>query len=307
MMSTCPIQSSEQGYSPCSTHDLDTVTSDPVSAYLQAIIVFPLLDAQEEAYLARRIQQGDAHARQALIEHHLRLVVHVARHYQGRGLELLDLIQEGNLGLMRAVETFDPGRGRFSTYAVCWISQHISRALDNTARLIRLPGYRLIQLRRMARLSQSFFEALGVDPSTEQIATVMHLDVGTINVLRRSRRRPVSLDVPIAPDSEMRLSETLPDVSLPDHDTAFIELEESFEQQRAIADLLSVLTEREREVISLHYGLDSLHIRTLAEIGRRLGISRERARQISDAAMKKVRTVVQCTAFEEVVEQRKAS
>jgi RNA polymerase primary sigma factor len=300
---------SEQGdFSPCSTHE--TTPLDPVSAYVQAILTFRLLSAEEEADLAREIkvdERSATYARQALIEHNLRLVVHVARHYQGRGLELLDLIQEGNLGLMRAVETFDPGRGRFSTYAVFWISQHISRALDTSARLIRFPSYRLIQLRRMARLSQSFFEALGVDPSTEQIATVMHLDPGTVSHLRAVGRRPISLDAPAHPDSEMRLSETLPDVSLPDQESAFIELEEHCEQQRTIADLLSVLTEREREVIRLHYGLDGLHLRTLAEIGRQLGISRERARQINDAAMKKVRRVVQCTAFEEVVEQRQAS
>jgi RNA polymerase primary sigma factor len=159
----------------------------------------------------------------------------------------------------------------------------------------------------MAHLSQSFFEALGVDPSTEHLAVEMHLDVGTINLLRLVSRRPISLDAPVTPSSEITLMETLPDVSLPDQDTAFIELEEICEQQRTLADLLSVLTEREREVISLHFGLDGFHLRTLAEIGRQLGISRERARQINDAAMKKVRRVVQCTAFEEVVEQRQAS
>jgi RNA polymerase primary sigma factor len=302
---------SEQGeYSPCSTLDLDTVTSDPVSAYVQAIPTFRLLSAEEEAHLAPEIKVGErsaTYARQALIEHHLRLVVHVARHYQRLGLELLDLISEGNLGLMRAVDTFDPGKGRFSTYAVSWISQHISRALDTSARLIRFPSYRLIQLRRMAQISQALSLALSVDPSTEQIAIEMHLEVGTVSHLRSISRHPISLDAPVHPDSEITLMETLPDVSLPDQDTAFLEREERCEQQRALADLLSVLTEREREVISLHDGLDGLHLRTLADIGRRLGISRERARQISDSAMQKVRRVVSGTTCEETQEQRRAS
>jgi RNA polymerase primary sigma factor len=291
---------SEQGTLPCST-------LDAVSAYFQEIDAFPLLCAQEEARLAHAISQGDTSAKERLIEHNLRLVVHVAKGYQGLGLSLLDLIQEGNLGLMRAADTFDPERGRFSTYAVCWIRQQISRALDNTARPIRLPSYRVDQVSRIARTAQSLFEVQGHDPDTAEIARAVHLDTPTVSHLRLMSLPLISLDTPVRANEPFTLMETLPDVSLPEHDQAFIELETQREQRRSIADLLSLLTLREQEVIRLHFGLDGQPIHTLADIGRKLGLSRERVRQINDAALHKLRTVAHGTAFEEAIEQKQAS
>jgi len=262
---------------------------ESVHAYLEEIGSLPLLESSEEARLAALVLHGDQEARRGLIEHNLRLVVSIAKRYQGLGLPLEDLISEGNLGLLRAVEKYDPSKGRFTTHAVWWIRQSITRALDNTARPIRLPSYVLSHLAHLARLNQRLFEEEGHDPSVEQLALLMGLDPSTVRLIREASRKVASLDVPVSSHDRITLAEVLPDENLPAHDAELVQTEEHKAHVRVVAALLSHLTPRERQVVSFRFGLNGVQVRTLAGIGRQLGISRERVRQIQAAAMQKLR------------------
>ncbi|HLZ60482.1 MAG TPA: RNA polymerase sigma factor RpoD/SigA [Ktedonosporobacter sp.] len=260
-------------------------------AYLDALANIPLLTEAQEAQLASRVAEGDQNARQLLIEHNLRFVLSVARQYQGLGLPLEDLIGEGTIGLVRATERYDPSKGRFTTYAFHWIKQSIRRALDNTARTIRLPSYVRSHLSRMTRLHQHFFEHQGHDPSAEYLAERLDLAVSTVQHIRIVGRKVMSLDVPISTFDDITWAELLVDENLPPHDEELLETEEHKAHFQYVHILLSHLTERERQVIILHFGLEGTQIQSLADIGRMLGVSRERVRQIADSAMNKLQAI----------------
>jgi len=274
--------------SPCSTSHKEAL-GDGVRAYLDAIGETALLTAEEERALALQVAQGDQEAKRHLTLANLRLVVSIAKHYQGLGLDLEDLISEGNLGLLRAVEKYDPTRGRFSTCATWWIRQSILRALENTARIIRLPSYLHTRLSKMARINEMLFEEDGHDPTLQQIGMLMGLDPLAVQFLRASTRRVASLDVPISSHDEITYADVLPDESLPAHDVRLLQTEEQQADARQVATLLTHLSTREQQVIRLHFGLDGEQAHTLAEIGRMLHLSREWVRQIQGAAMIKLR------------------
>ena len=308
MMKTMMVcqQSEQQGErSPCSVSHQEAL-GDAVRAYLDAIGATALLTAEEERALALRVSQGNQEAKQHLTCANLRLVVSIAKHYQGLGLDLEDLISEGNLGLMRAVEKYDPTRGRFSTCATWWIRQSIFRALENTARIIRLPSYLHTQLSKMARINARLFEEDGQDPTPEQIARLMGLDPLAVQFLQASSRKVASLDVPISSHNAITFADIIPDESLPTHDARLLQTEEQQAHRRQVAALLTHLTPREQQVIRLHFGLDGESVSTLASIGRQLGISRERVRQIQAAALKKLR-LCSGSAFSDDVHAQQAS
>jgi len=299
-------QNTQQGEkSPCCASHQEAF-GDAVRAYLDSIGTTALLTASEEHILAERVAQGDQEAREHLTCANLRLVVSIAKHYQDLGLDLEDLISEGNLGLLRAVEKYDPTRGRFSTYATCWIRQSIMRALDNTARTIRLPSYLHTRLSKMARINARLFEEDGHDPTLEQIALLMGLDLQSVQCLQASSRKVASLDMPISSHNAITYADLIVDESLPAHDARLLQTEEQQAHRRQVADLLTRLTPREQQVIRLHFGLDGEQVSTLAQIGRQLGISRERVRQIQEAAMSKLRRC-SCLASSDQHNQQHAS
>jgi RNA polymerase primary sigma factor len=259
-----------------------------LAVYLREINHIPLLSREDELELGRRVQAGEPDAKQRLIEANLRLVVQVARRYVNRGLPLPDLIEEGNLGLIRAVEKFDPGRGlRFSTYGTWWIRQAIVRALANQARMIRLPVHVELLLSRYTREQQRLTQELGRPPTTEEIAQALGTTVQQIEELEEIRRPPVSLETPIG-ETEARLRDVIPD-SADDPREAL----GSLLQRRA--DLVSVLDDlapNERSVLRRRFGLEGEPPETLEAIGRRLGLTRERVRQIESAGLRKLRALL---------------
>src|SRR5579859_3367349 len=215
-----PTSQQQGDHSPCSTSLPDAERlGDIVHAYLEEIGAISLLTAEEESQLARLVACGNQDARERLTLANLRLVVSIAKRYQGLGLPLEDLISEGNLGLMRAIDKYDPSKGRFSTYATWWVRQSIYRALDNTARTIRLPSYLLTRLARLSRLNALLFEEEGHDPSTEQLALGMGLDPSTVQFMRQASRQVMSLDVHVSShDDVTTYADVIPDGSLPTHD-----------------------------------------------------------------------------------------
>jgi RNA polymerase primary sigma factor len=259
-----------------------------LAVYLREINHIPLLSREDELELGRRVQAGEPDAKQRLIEANLRLVVQVARRYVNRGLPLPDLIEEGNLGLIRAVEKFDPGRGlRFSTYGTWWIRQAIVRALANQARMIRLPVHVELLLSRYTREQQRLTQELGRPPTTEEIAQALGTTVQQIEELEEIRRPPVSLETPIG-ETDARLRDVIPD-SADDPREAL----GSLLQRRA--DLVSVLDDlapNERSVLRRRFGLEGEPPETLEAIGRRLGLTRERVRQIESAGLRKLRALL---------------
>ena len=259
---------------------------DPVRMYLKEIGKVPLLSAEEEIELARRMEEGDEKAKQRLAEANLRLVVSIAKRYVGRGMLFLDLIQEGNLGLIKAVEKFDYRKGyKFSTYATWWIRQAITRAIADQARTIRIPVHMVETINKLIRVSRQLLQDLGREPTPEEIAANMDLSVERVREILKISQEPVSLETPIGKEEDSHLGDFIQDdnVPVPADAAAFTMLREQLEE------VLKTLTEREQKVLRLRFGLDDGRARTLEEVGREFKVTRERIRQIEAKALRKLR------------------
>jgi RNA polymerase primary sigma factor len=259
---------------------------DSVQLYLRAIGRIKLLSAPEEIELARRIGKGDEIAKKRLVQANLRLVVSVAKKYQGRGLPFLDLIQEGNLGLIRAAEKFDPERGyKFSTYATWWIRQGITRALADKSRTIRVPVHMVETINNLRKVTRKLSQELGRRPTMEELAKAMNVSLTKIKEILAANRTPVSLDTPYGEDEDNSLGELVQDESSTPPEVST----ESALMASDIRGVLSVLTPREREILILRYGLKDGQQRTLEQVGKLVGITRERTRQIELKALRALR------------------
>ncbi len=259
---------------------------DPVRMYLKEIGRVPLLTAQEEVELAKQMEKGDEEAKQRLAEANLRLVVSIAKRYVGRGMLFLDLIQEGNLGLIKAVEKFDYNKGyKFSTYATWWIRQAITRAIADQARTIRIPVHMVETINKLIRVSRNLLQKLNRDPSAEEIAAEMDISVERVREIMKIAQEPVSLETPIGEEEDSHLGDFIEDQDAlaPADQASFLLLKEQLE------DVLSTLTPREMRVLRLRFGLDDGRARTLEEVGQSFGVTRERIRQIEAKALRKLR------------------
>ena len=264
----------------------DIPLTDPVRMYLREIGKVALLTASEEVELAKRMETGDIEAKQRLIDANLRLVVSIAKKYIGRGMLFLDLIQEGNLGLIRAVEKFDYRRGfKFSTYATWWIRQAITRAIADQARTIRVPVHMVETINKMVRISRQLVQELGREPSDEEIAKKMGIEASRVEEIRRISQLPVSLETPIGEEEDSQLGDFIEDNDLPSPDEAAA----GHLLHEQIEDMLDTLTEREREVLHFRFGLEDGHSYTLEEVGKKFNVTRERIRQIEAKALRKLR------------------
>ena len=260
--------------------------SDPVRMYLKEIGNVPLLSAEEEIDLAVRIQNGDEIAKQELAEANLRLVVSIAKRYVGRGMQFLDLIQEGNMGLMKAVEKFDHTKGfKFSTYATWWIRQAITRAIADQARTIRIPVHMVETINKLARVQRQLLQDLGREPTPEEIGAEMDLPTEKVREILKIAQEPVSLETPIGEEDDSHLGDFIEDEGAmsPEVFTSSALLREQLE------DVLDTLTDREENVLRLRFGLDDGNIRTLEQVGKVFGVTRERIRQIEAKALRKLR------------------
>ncbi len=261
-------------------------TDDPVRMYLKEIGKVPLLSADEEMELARRMEKGDTDAKNRLAEANLRLVVSIAKRYVGRGMLFLDLIQEGNLGLMKAVDKFDYRKGyKFSTYATWWIRQAITRAIADQARTIRIPVHMVETINRLIRVQRQLLQELGREPSQEEIAKEMGIPVEKVREIQKISQEPVSLETPIGEEEDSHLGDFIQDdnVPVPADAAAFSLL------RQQIFDVLETLTERERKVLELRFGLIDGRARTLEEVGKEFNVTRERIRQIEAKALRKLK------------------
>ena len=259
---------------------------DPVRMYLKEIGRVPLLTAEEEVYLAKRMEQGDEEAQKRLAEANLRLVVSIAKRYVGRGMLFLDLIQEGNLGLIKAVEKFDYNKGyTFSTYATWWIRQAITRAIADQARTIRIPVHMVETINKLIRVSRQLLQKLGREPSAEEIAKEMEISVDRVREIMKIAQEPVSLETPIGEEEDSHLGDFIEDqdAPAPAEAASFTLLKEQLEE------VLDTLTPREEKVLRLRFGLDDGRARTLEEVGKNFGVTRERIRQIEAKALRKLR------------------
>ncbi len=259
---------------------------DPVRMYLKEIGKVPLLSADEEIELAKRMEEGDEDAKKRLAEANLRLVVSIAKRYVGRGMLFLDLIQEGNLGLIKAVEKFDYRKGyKFSTYATWWIRQAITRAIADQARTIRIPVHMVETINKLIRVSRQLLQELGREPSPEEIAEEMNMPVERVREILKISQEPVSLETPIGEEEDSHLGDFLPDdnVPVPADAAAFTLLKEQ------LVEVLGTLTDREQKVLRLRFGLDDGRARTLEEVGKEFNVTRERIRQIEAKALRKLR------------------
>ncbi len=259
---------------------------DPVRMYLKEIGKVPLLSAEEEIELAKRMELGDMEAKKRLAEANLRLVVSIAKRYVGRGMLFLDLIQEGNLGLIKAVEKFDYRKGyKFSTYATWWIRQAITRAIADQARTIRIPVHMVETINKLIRVSRQLLQELGREPSPEEIAAEMSMPVERVREILKISQEPVSLETPIGEEEDSHLGDFIQDdnVPVPADAAAFTLLKEQLEE------VLGTLTEREKKVLTLRFGLEDGRARTLEEVGREFNVTRERIRQIEANALRKLR------------------
>ena len=259
---------------------------DPVRMYLKEIGKVPLLSAEEEIELAKRMELGDQEAKKRLAEANLRLVVSIAKRYVGRGMLFLDLIQEGNLGLIKAVEKFDYRKGyKFSTYATWWIRQAITRAIADQARTIRIPVHMVETINKLIRVSRQLLQELGREPTPEEIAAEMNMPVERVREILKISQEPVSLETPIGEEEDSHLGDFIQDenVPVPADAAAFTLLKEQLEE------VLGTLTEREQKVLTLRFGLEDGRARTLEEVGREFNVTRERIRQIEAKALRKLR------------------
>ncbi|MBR0070032.1 MAG: RNA polymerase sigma factor RpoD [Synergistaceae bacterium] len=264
----------------------DIPLTDPVRMYLREIGKVSLLTATEEVELAKRMEAGDVEAKKRLIDANLRLVVSIAKKYIGRGMLFLDLIQEGNLGLIRAVEKFDYRRGfKFSTYATWWIRQAITRAIADQARTIRVPVHMVETINKMVRVSRLLVQELGREPSDEEIAKKMGIEPSRVEEIRRISQLPVSLETPIGEEEDSQLGDFIEDHDLPSPDEAAA----GHLLHEQIEDMLSTLSDREREVLHYRFGLEDGHSYTLEEVGKKFNVTRERIRQIEAKALRKLR------------------
>ena len=259
---------------------------DPVKAYLKEIGRVPLLSAEEEASLARTAQAGDLDARRRLSEANLRLVVSVAKRYAGRGLPFLDLIQEGNLGLMKAAEKFEPDRGfKFSTYATWWIRQSITRAIADQARTIRIPVHLVEHINRVKKTAGELLRRNGREPTAEEIAVNLDMDPARVRELLQLAQEPISLETPVGEEEDAHLEDFIQD------EEVGIPADEAGRQllRRELINVLKSLTPREERVLTLRFGLEDGRARTLEELGREFNVTRERVRQIEAKALRKLR------------------
>ena len=259
---------------------------DPVRMYLKEIGKVPLLSAEEEIELAKKMEEGDERAKQKLAEANLRLVVSIAKRYVGRGMLFLDLIQEGNLGLIKAVEKFDYRKGyKFSTYATWWIRQAITRAIADQARTIRIPVHMVETINKLIRVQRQLLQELGREPQPEEIAKEMDIPVERVREILKISQEPVSLETPIGEEEDSHLGDFIQDdnVPVPAEAAAFQLLKEQ------LVEVLSTLTEREQKVLTLRFGLEDGRARTLEEVGKEFKVTRERIRQIEAKALRKLR------------------
>ena len=259
---------------------------DPVRMYLKEIGKIPLLSMEEEIELAKSMELGSEDARKRLAESNLRLVVSIAKRYVGRGMQFLDLIQEGNLGLIKAVEKFDYTKGyKFSTYATWWIRQAITRSIADQARTIRIPVHMVETINRLVRTSRQLLQELGREPTTEEVAARADLPVERVSEIMKMAQEPVSLETPIGEEEDSHLGDFIQDdnVMVPQDAAAFTLLHEQ------LMEVLLTLTEREQKVLKLRFGLDDGRPRTLEEVGRQFNVTRERIRQIEAKALRKLR------------------
>ena len=259
---------------------------DPVRMYLKEIGKVPLLSAEEEIELAKRMENGDVEAKNRLAEANLRLVVSIAKRYVGRGMLFLDLIQEGNLGLIKAVDKFDFRKGfKFSTYATWWIRQAITRAIADQARTIRIPVHMVETINKLLRVSRQLLQELGREPTPEEIAKEMDIPVERVREIQKISQEPVSLETPIGEEEDSHLGDFIQDdnVPVPAEEAASTILKEQ------LVEVLGTLTEREQKVLRLRFGLDDGRARTLEEVGRAFNVTRERIRQIEAKALRKLR------------------
>ncbi|MDR0196966.1 MAG: RNA polymerase sigma factor RpoD [Oscillospiraceae bacterium] len=276
-----------------SEDDLDLALStegisidDPVKIYLKEIGRVPLLTAEEEIELASRMLQGDAYARRRLSEANLRLVVSVAKKYVGRGMQFLDLIQEGNLGLIKAVEKFDYTKGfKFSTYATWWIRQAITRAIADQARTIRIPVHMVETITKVKKVSSQLLHKNGHEPGAEEIARELNMPIDRVREIIRIAQDPVSLETPIGEEEDSHLGDFIPDDDAP----APAEAASHALLREQLSDVLGTLTDREEKVLRLRFGLTDGRQRTLEEVGREFNVTRERIRQIEAKALRKLR------------------
>ena len=272
---------------------------DPVRLYLKEIGKIPLLSAQQEEEISKRMADNDPEARKKLVESNLRLVVSIAKKYGGRGMLFLDLIQEGNLGLIKAVEKFDYKKGyKFSTYATWWIRQAITRSIADQARTIRIPVHMVETINKLVRASRKLLQELGRDPKPEEIAKELDMPVARVNEIMKISQDPVSLETPIGEEEDSHLGDFLPDknIPLPASAAAYTMLREQ------LNEVLGTLTDREAKVLRLRFGLDDGKSRTLEEVGKQFNVTRERIRQIEAKALRKLRHPNRCKRLKEYIE-----
>ena len=272
---------------------------DPVRMYLKEIGKVPLLSAEEEIELAKKMEMGDEDAKKRLAEANLRLVVSIAKRYVGRGMLFLDLIQEGNLGLIKAVEKFDYRKGyKFSTYATWWIRQAITRAIADQARTIRIPVHMVETINKLIRVSRQLLQELGREPTPEEIAEEMNMPVDRVREILKISQEPVSLETPIGEEEDSHLGDFIQDdnVPVPADAAAFTLLKEQ------LVEVLGTLTEREQKVLRLRFGLDDGRARTLEEVGKEFNVTRERIRQIEAKALRKLRQPSRCRKLKDYLD-----
>ncbi len=273
------------------------ISTDTLQLFLKDIGKVPLLTAAQEVELAKRIERGEHAAKQAMVEANLRLVVSIAKRYRNQGLPFLDLIQEGTIGLVRAAEKFDWRKGyKFSTYATWWIRQAVARAIADKGRTIRMPVHVVEKLNRIHRSERKLRAELSREPSSAEIAIDLELSIEEVEQIRRSAQAPVSLEKPVGDEEESELGHFLTDLSVPLPDEAA----ETALRREALRGILSKLSERERQVLELRYGLDGQQPRTLDEVGRAFNVTRERIRQIEHQSLKKLRAFAEAASVRDV-------